>query len=896
MRLHSFFCIGALALALSLAPFLADPTFEFVLPWDDATPTVIDLSGFIPRPAGARGFVRATPDGHLAVDDGRIRFWGTNVTFGAAFPEKRDAAAVAARLAKFGVNIVRFHHMDTTDVGDQANGIWTTSQPDRVIDPGQLDKLDYFVAQLKDRGIYADLNLLVGRPFNRGERSDLPAEIDAVADWKVRAAVGFFDPQVQQLQLQYATDLLAHVNPYTGLAYAADPAIAFVEINNENGLVQAWLSDQVDGLPGSIRANLTGQWNGWLRAKYDSQAPLEAAWGVERESRGEEMLANGSFASGTIAPWNGEQHEAARASFSVDSGAARIDITAASSEGWHVQLNQGGLDVQADRPYTLTFRARASAARTITVDAGMAESPWSGLGFGADAPLTTDWQTFSFTFSPSRSFGNARINFSAMGRQTGTVWVDDVSLTSGGSIGLGAGESLDGVTIAAFLHRGDPVARTLAGRRDWLRFLLSTEERYWTTMRRHVKETLGVRALVVGTIVGTSTPNLMAQFDAIDTHAYWRHPEFPGTPWSPTDWFVRNDAMVNDQGGSTVAGLAMKRVAGKPHIVTEYNHPSPNSFEAEAFPFLATYGALQDWDAVFSFDYAGGWRRWDERKIPGYFSVDQNPLKMATFIPAAAAFLRGDIAPAQAQVAVSMSREDEVDQLTRSGAWRLVDAETAGVNPLEALRHRITIEVEGGARAGGALAPGATDVSSRAAASDTGQVVWDVTRPGRGVVWVDTPSTKLVYGFASGRTIDLSGVRVEVGKLLAPEQDGFAVVGLTAMDGAPIATSRRMILTAVGTGLNTGARFYRYPNDVLSFPPPAGALLTVRDEWGNAPSRVEGVPLTLSLPVPASGVQAWALDERGARRLAVKVYDEGGRATLYVSFPFKTLWYEISRP
>jgi hypothetical protein len=413
-------------------------------------------------------------------------------------------------------------------------------------------------------------------------------------------------------------------------------------------------------------------------------------------------------------------------------------------------------------------------------------------------------------------------------------------------------------------------------------------------MRNVVKGRLEARALVVGTIVGTSTPNLMAEFDAVDSHAYWRHPDFPGTPWDGVDWLVHNDAMVNDPAGSTMADLAMKRVLNKPHLVTEYNHPSPNTFEAEAFPFLATYGGLQDWDAVFSFDYAGGYRKWDERRIVGYFDVDQNPLKMATFIPAAAAFLRGDIAPAQGQVVVSMSRDQELDQVANSYAWKLADAQTAGVNPLEALRHRVAVQVEGMARPDGALAPGVID-ASQLAVSDTGQIRWDATDSTRGYVTVDTPRTKLAYGFTGGRTIDLSGVVIQVGKLLEPLQGGFAVVGLTALDDAPIATARRMILTAVGAGLNTGERFYTYPSSPLNFPAPLGTLLTVRGDWGTSPTLVEGVPLALTLPIPAGQVKAWSLDERGARKLDVKVYDEGGKATIYVSFPFKTVWYEIER-
>ena len=190
-------------------------TFNVVLPWDDGAQTAIDLSWLHPRPAGAQGFIVATPDGHLANESGRLRFWGTNVTFGAGFPEKNQAAGVARRLAKYGVNLVRFHHIDNRSASNNAGGIWKTTSPDRDIDPGQLDRLDYFVDQLRQHGIYVILNLLVSRPFNRG--TDLPADIDRITDWKVRGALGF-DAQTRELQKRYATDLLTHVNPYTGRA------------------------------------------------------------------------------------------------------------------------------------------------------------------------------------------------------------------------------------------------------------------------------------------------------------------------------------------------------------------------------------------------------------------------------------------------------------------------------------------------------------------------------------------------------------------------------------------------------------------------------------------------------------------------------------------------------
>lgn len=897
--------VALLAFVLGVVPRAADVVFPFYLPWDDDAATVIDLSGLLPKPAGVHGFVRATADGRLTNENGRVRFWGTNTTFAANFPEKADAERIARRLAKFGVNLLRFHHMDNQSVTDRRNGIWKTTRPDRELDPEQLDRLDYFIYQLKQRGIYSDLNLLVSRPFNRSG-DDLPPAIDAIGDWKVRAALGFFDAQILALQQQYARDLLTHVNPYTGRAYVDEPAVAFIEVNNENGLVQAYLSRQIDSLPAHYRDQLGGGWNEWLRRRYATDDDLLRAWNIVSEPSGGEMLTNGDFRSGGVSPWVGERHETAAATFAVTNegpagGAAlRISISNTGSAGWHVQLNHPGLTVESGRPYTVSFKARASFSRRITVDCGMAVAPWSGLGFAADVNLTGDWQTFAFTFTPARSFTPARINFSNMGLQTGTIWIADVSLRPGGTLGLYPDEDLAG-GIRPFLLQGETVGRTIEGRRDWFRFLLETEDAYWIAMRDFIKGTLGARSPVVGTVIGTSTPNLMARFDVVDTHSYWRHPEFPRQPWSSTDWYVRNDAMVNaTPSASTVASLGRRRVLNKPHLVTEYNHSSPNTFEAEALLFLAAYGSLHDFDGLLPFDYQSS-LNWDDRRTGGYFAVSQHPVKMASFIPAAAAFLRGDIAPARDRIVVSMSPEDEVGQLLTSGAWRLVDAGTAGVEAVEALRHRVAIAVDGQAVAQGfspagaaAIAPAALKGCATCAmaveSSDTGEIRWDTSVANRGVVVVDAPRSKWVFGYGGDRTFELDGVTIRPGASL---QNGFAAIAITSLDDEPIATARRLVVTALGATTNTDARWYAYPNTPLPFPPPEGARITLRNEWGWAPSQVEGITAAITLGGAAGRVRVWALDHRGARADELAVSTGGPDAQFTIGPEHRAIWYEV---
>ncbi|MEM1557240.1 MAG: hypothetical protein QXG12_01395, partial [Thermoproteota archaeon] len=152
---------------------------QFYLPWDDGENTVVSLSSMLDKPAGRLGHVYIGDDGHLYVNESRIKFLGVNICGGASFPEKKDAEKIASRLAKFGVNIVRFHHMDAD--WESFNIFDRSFKDTRHLNEKALDRLDYFIAKLKENGVYVDLNLLVSRRFTSSD--GLPREIDSV-DWK----------------------------------------------------------------------------------------------------------------------------------------------------------------------------------------------------------------------------------------------------------------------------------------------------------------------------------------------------------------------------------------------------------------------------------------------------------------------------------------------------------------------------------------------------------------------------------------------------------------------------------------------------------------------------------------------------------------------------------------
>lgn len=860
-----------------------EPLVPIVLPWDDDAPAVFDEAvrrGPTPLTAALR--LRATPDGHLAADGHRVRLWGVNVCFGANFPSAEDAPRVAARMAKFRINAVRFHHMDSARYpsGILARDGRTT----RSLEGEALDRLHRFVHELGRRGVYSNINLLVGRHFSSAD--GLPKSLDALPP-KQQHLLGFFSDDLLRLQQEYARELLAAPNPYSGTPLASDPAVAIVEINNENGLIHGWFGGELDQLPEPFEQRLRDRWNAWLKPRYADTETLRAAWRHRDEPLGEQRLRNADLSAGTQS-WSLEQHAAAKASATVEprgngrnGPALRVEVAAKGDENWHVQFHQPGLAVRAGQLYTLRLRAKADRATTFALRLGQAHAPWQGLGFDARLPLTTDWQEFVFTFQPRADDDDARIGLSDLGRELGRCWLSDLSLRPGGRIGLAADQRLETAAIPLPRHSGAEF-RTTESLRDWLAFLREVERDYWREMRRFLRDELQVAALLVGTIQGCSPATVQAEFDAIDSHAYWQHPHFPGRPWDPGNWTVNNESMVNSPPG-TLGRIAAQHVVGKPHLVTEYNHSAPNTYSSEAPLLVAAYAALQDWDAVFLFAYSHRTNDWNARAFTSFFDIDQHPLKMANLLPAAALFRRGDVAAAESARWAPLNETRELDWLaTRGEAWRMVDADTAGVPVREALERRIGWQPHDDASpvstARAADSP-VTAIDRASHLSETRQLRWDTTRKNRGVVTLDAPRSKAVIGFVDGRSFSLGDITVMPG---VTRQD-WCTIAITRLGAGALVEPGRALVTLTGAAENTEMRWL---DDTRR---------SVGRQWGRAPSLMEVVPAILEWPGAPARVKAWALDERGQRGAEIPVAPgaTADRARIQLGPPAKTPWYMI---
>jgi len=405
--------------------------------------------------------------------------------------------------------------------------------------------------------------------------------------------------------------------------------------------------------------------------------------------------------------------------------------------------------------------------------------------------------------------------------------------------------------------------------RDWVRFLFDTEEEYWTGLYRYLKEDLGSRGLVIGTQLGYSPFPIQARMDVVDVHSYWQHPRFPKRPWDPEDWTVANLAMAGREGGGTVPGLALRRVRGKPYVCTEYNHPAPNTYSSEAFLLLSAYAALQDWDGFFIFAYSHRRDAWNLGRIPGFFDIDQHPTKMVTLPASAAMFVRGDVKVASRDSTIGVSLDMAIDAFRRMGPS--ATGENFGLPRAVALQRSSSVVLDRNASPAEVTAPPAPT----RIVSETGELVWDAGQ-GQGVVTVDAPLSKAVVGFLKGG-YTLGDLEITPGTML---QD-WAAITATVLEGQSLKEPARVVITATGYAQNTNMR-WKDPQKT-----------SVGRDWGEAPSVVEGISATLTFAVPPRRLAAWALDERGERKLPLVVVGEE-RAAVMLGPQYKTLWYEVN--
>ena len=201
--------------------------------YHDRAPIDISYLFEAEKPAGKHGFLTVQGDRFVFEDGTPVRFWGTNLNSGAAFPDKDYAVKLAKRLAAYGCNIVRLHQMDSEWA---TPSIYQFSKGRRLentstYDSECFDRLDWLLKCLKDEGIYVYLDMMTYRKFKESD-----GVRNAVALQNRAAPYCYFDRRLIELQKEYIATLWNHRNPYTGLCYKEDAMFVLSEPVNEAGI------------------------------------------------------------------------------------------------------------------------------------------------------------------------------------------------------------------------------------------------------------------------------------------------------------------------------------------------------------------------------------------------------------------------------------------------------------------------------------------------------------------------------------------------------------------------------------------------------------------------------------------------------------------------------------
>jgi hypothetical protein len=253
---------------------LAGPDWFAFQPAKDVVPGVIDVNPWLDHPAGKHGGVRMVKDGFAFEDGTPIKFWGVNLSYTANAPDQATADFTAARYAKYGVNAVRMHKF-SYPTGQM--GIGDPNDSTRM-DPKGMDRLDYFAAKLKEQGVYFGWSHSYGFKVVPGDRKRLLAYDEIAKNLKgnTYAFINFAE-DVQDLMIEMVVNLLKHKNPYTGKTYAEEPALCFIELQNEDDIF-FYSSEQAFNACPTYRKRFLTRFAAWLKERYGSQEKLQEAW------------------------------------------------------------------------------------------------------------------------------------------------------------------------------------------------------------------------------------------------------------------------------------------------------------------------------------------------------------------------------------------------------------------------------------------------------------------------------------------------------------------------------------------------------------------------------------------------------------------------------------------
>ncbi len=229
-----FFGLVGLSCFLASSPAIAadrvrsdmGKTWAFTSGKDPFKPdALLDLRSLNEKVAGEKGFVRLSSDGNgFVLGDGTpVRFWAVNDTV--YRQSDADLAHHARFLAKLGVNMVRMH------------GSFSPKKPGTKLtdhDKDEIDRAWRLVAAMKKQGIYTTISPYWASGGHTGTAASWG--IEGHGDKADLWGLLFFRDDLKEGYKAWMKALLTQRNPYTGIPLGKDPAVAILQVQNEDSL------------------------------------------------------------------------------------------------------------------------------------------------------------------------------------------------------------------------------------------------------------------------------------------------------------------------------------------------------------------------------------------------------------------------------------------------------------------------------------------------------------------------------------------------------------------------------------------------------------------------------------------------------------------------------------
>lgn len=214
--------------------------------------------------AGEHGFIQLSADGNSFVDGEHkpMRFWACNGGSLATGFNDKQLDSLAAFLAKMGVNLIRYHgainpHGKNTRLMD--------------VDTAEARNIWRCVAAMKKQGIYTVISPYW--PANGHMGGWIPKEwgIDGYSGKDDLWEVLFFNERLKNAYKAWVKYLYTTPNSYTKVALKDEPAVALIQVINEDSPFFWTMS----GIKPELAKMVGAQFSEWLRKKYGAQADIK---------------------------------------------------------------------------------------------------------------------------------------------------------------------------------------------------------------------------------------------------------------------------------------------------------------------------------------------------------------------------------------------------------------------------------------------------------------------------------------------------------------------------------------------------------------------------------------------------------------------------------------------